>query len=364
MRTTNAAWDTERASVELHIAIFIRVAPVGGGSVITVTEHDFDLTVDVGFGAETFSAFLGMTRSEIDMTADMSSDDLKIEGFLHANGITENDVRAGVYDDADVRVGYFIWDNLAAGPLKMYRGTVGKVTTRSGFAAEIKSLIDAAGQTVNRLTTRFCDTEFMNQGPTLPFCGVVEAPTDWAATTAYTNDDPRDATKRDTVSPTTANDRVYKVKEGAGGTSGGTEPASWNSSLGGETSDGTVTWITERARKIACTVATVTSRREITVTPVVATDAPDDFFGLLRYTSGNNSGQVIEVTSWVLSTKTVKLIGDLPFDPVAAETLDLVARCDKSADGTFGCSFYSNNERFVGQPKMPTEQDLIGLTRQ
>ncbi len=60
---------------------------------------------------------------------------------------------------------------------------------------------------------------------------IVSQPADWAASTAYV--------VGDTIKPTTPNDHIYKCT--TAGTSGGSEPT-WGTTIGGTTSDNTVTW--------------------------------------------------------------------------------------------------------------------------
>ena len=57
---------------------------------------------------------------------------------------------------------------------------------------------------------------------------------DWTATT--------EKAVGDRVLPTTPNDYYYEVAAGGAGTTGGTEPGTWGTTVGGETSDNTVTW--------------------------------------------------------------------------------------------------------------------------
>jgi hypothetical protein len=66
---------------------------------------------------------------------------------------------------------------------------------------------------------------------------ILAAAADWAATTAYS--------LGDVVKPTTRDGNEYVAV--AAGTSDAAEPSPWNTEVGGETTDATVTWIARRA---------------------------------------------------------------------------------------------------------------------
>lgn len=69
---------------------------------------------------------------------------------------------------------------------------------------------------------------------------IVDTFTNWAATHVYTTGEK--------ITPTTPN--TYQYVCTTGGTSNGTEPVTWNTTVGGTTSDNTVVWTTEALNTI------------------------------------------------------------------------------------------------------------------
>jgi hypothetical protein len=77
-----------------------------------------------------------------------------------------------------------------------------------------------------------CEMRVEDDGEIHVFVPKINTSTAWAATTAYA--------LNDTIIPTTPNNYVYICT--TAGTSGGTEPATWSTTIGGTVSDGTVVW--------------------------------------------------------------------------------------------------------------------------
>ena len=68
------------------------------GVVLGFTDHVRDLEVD----GVTYRAGSGYTRTAIRSTADLAVDNLDVESVFSDDGITEEDLRTGKYDFADV----------------------------------------------------------------------------------------------------------------------------------------------------------------------------------------------------------------------------------------------------------------------
>jgi uncharacterized phage protein (TIGR02218 family) len=70
------------------------------GVVLGFTDHVRDLEVD----GVTYNAASGYTRTAIRGTADLAVDNLDVESVFSDDGITEEDLRAGKYDLAKIRM--------------------------------------------------------------------------------------------------------------------------------------------------------------------------------------------------------------------------------------------------------------------
>jgi uncharacterized phage protein (TIGR02218 family) len=110
------------------------------GAVFGFTSHDQDLTVD----GVVYAAATGMSRSAISGNADLSVDNLEAHGVFDSDAITDEDLRAGVWDHAAVRVFDVNWADPSMGQVAQLRGWVGEFTVvRSTYTAELRSLAAA-----------------------------------------------------------------------------------------------------------------------------------------------------------------------------------------------------------------------------
>lgn len=114
------------------------------GVVLGFTDHDRDLTFD----GTTFRADSGMTAKAIQQGTGLSVDNSEVFGALRSDAIAEEDILAGRYDGADVRVWLVNWSDPAVRVLQ-FRGTLGEITRSGGaFTAELRGLTEALNQPV------------------------------------------------------------------------------------------------------------------------------------------------------------------------------------------------------------------------
>lgn len=322
------------------------------GMVQGFTEHDRDLSIDLGDGdgAVTYKAATGYTRTAITSSADLKADNLEVDGILDSAGIAEADLDAGLYDHAKIEIFVVNHADLSQGVIKLRKGFLGEVTQRGElFVAELQGLMGVLSQELVELYTPDCRADLGNGR-----CKVRLDPPQWPATTAVTLRPARDGGLGSVVKPTTFNGRHFECI--TAGTTGATEPA-WNTILGATTNDGTAVWMAERALTLPATADVVTSNREFTLT--VTTDAPDVLLtgGLLTFTSGVNTGLKREVKSWILATKKVITFLAFPFTISNGDALTITAGCDKTV-ATCRDSF-DNIHNLRGEPYVPGIRQVI-----
>jgi uncharacterized phage protein (TIGR02218 family) len=124
------------------------------GTEFFFTDHDVDLVVD----SETYVAAVGYTRTAIAANADMSVDNMDVNGIFDDASITETDLRSGLFDGAEVRVFLVNWANPAQGSMALRRGRLGDVlVTPSGvFQSQLMGFGQVLQQTVGDLFTPSC----------------------------------------------------------------------------------------------------------------------------------------------------------------------------------------------------------------
>jgi uncharacterized phage protein (TIGR02218 family) len=123
------------------------------GVVLGFTDHIRDLEID-GVG---YRAAGGYTRTAIRGTADLAVDNLDVESVFSDDGITETDLRAGLYDFAEIRMFLVNYQDLGQGILKLRRGWLGEVSIRDGmYVAELRGMAQKLQMTVGEVYAPDC----------------------------------------------------------------------------------------------------------------------------------------------------------------------------------------------------------------
>lgn len=137
MKSVSAGLAAHIADDALSLATLWRITRLDG-QVFTFTDHNADIV----YGGETYVAALGYQRSAISSRADLAVDETELLGLLNSASINETELRAGVWDFADVRIFVVNWADLTQGELKQRRGKLGEVIVRDdgSFRAELRGL--------------------------------------------------------------------------------------------------------------------------------------------------------------------------------------------------------------------------------
>lgn len=296
------------------------------GQVYGFTTHSSDLVVD----GVTYKASTGFLPTTAESAADLSVDNMECTGIIDSVDIKEEDILAGKWDGAKVEIFMVNWQDPSMGKIILPGwGWIGEITLRNGkFVAEVRGLAQALQQTIVELISPLCRANLGDNR-----CKVRLDPPAWAASTAYTVRDDYAAETGSEVKPLTTTSPYRYFKCVTAGTSGTTEPA-WDTTIGNQTTDGTVVWECYRALQVNGTVNTVTDRSNFSA-DLDSQDDPDGFFsfGVITFTSGKNNGVQREVkqhTSSGANPQTFILYEPLPFDLQVGDTFTVTAGCDKT----------------------------------
>ncbi len=130
------------------------------GTAFHFTAHDVDLPIDIadGKGEQTYQANSSYNRSAIKNDDTLSVDNLDLTGVLESGLITENELRNGLFDFAEVRIFLVNYADLTQGILRMRKGWLGEVTiTPNGFfLAELRGLTQAFSRNVGEKYSPEC----------------------------------------------------------------------------------------------------------------------------------------------------------------------------------------------------------------
>ncbi len=126
-----------------------------------LTDNDEDLTLDPEGGGSpvTFLAAGGYTRSNIVNTAGLSVDNLDISSHLDPNftNITERDIRAGLFDFAEVEMWLVVFQDTTLGTVPLRRGYLGEVSLEDDiYLAEFRGLVQLLTQSMVEVYSPQC----------------------------------------------------------------------------------------------------------------------------------------------------------------------------------------------------------------
>lgn len=119
------------------------------------TDHDRSLSFD----GVTYDAVSGFTASQVESSLGLAVDNLTLAGALSSATLNEDDLAAGLYDNAAIQIWRVNWAAVDQRVL-MRAGTIGEATRNDGaFQAEIRGLAQALNQPVGRVFGHLCDAD-------------------------------------------------------------------------------------------------------------------------------------------------------------------------------------------------------------
>jgi uncharacterized phage protein (TIGR02218 family) len=125
------------------------------GVVLGFTDHDCDLLVD----GTTYKAATGFTATAIEDQLGLAVSNLDVDGALSSAAITEDDLNAGLYDDASVTIMRVNWQEVSQRVI-LRSGFLGQVTRGEAvFSAELRGLAARLDQSAGRVFQRTCAWE-------------------------------------------------------------------------------------------------------------------------------------------------------------------------------------------------------------
>jgi len=134
------------------LAELVKITRVDG-TVIGFTTHDRDLVVeDVTYAAD--GSFSG---GSLKQSVNLKESDYDISGILGSESISEEDIRKGLYDHAQIEVFVCNWADLSQGVLRLRKGWLGEVAVNGeGYVASLRGMHDLLQQRVGDSYTPEC----------------------------------------------------------------------------------------------------------------------------------------------------------------------------------------------------------------
>lgn len=123
------------------------------GGVFAFTEHDRPLLIN----GDTYLPSNGFSSSSFSQKNDLSVANINVVALM-SDTIREDDLHAGRFDNADVKIFAVFWDKLHLGTMPLMGARFGEVTFREGdFETELRSKAQRLQQKTGRVYELECD---------------------------------------------------------------------------------------------------------------------------------------------------------------------------------------------------------------
>lgn len=167
MKTLSAELEAHYTQQSTTIATCWK-ATLRNGTIMGFTQHDCDINGSDIAGLADGVIYLargGYTRSDIASNTNLDIDNNDIDGLFDSELITEDDLRAGLWDGAEIEIFEVNVDDLSMGRNKIRKGTLGQITAgRQQFHSEMFGMTYVYGvNTICELTQPGCRAKFGDQ---------------------------------------------------------------------------------------------------------------------------------------------------------------------------------------------------------
>jgi hypothetical protein len=345
MRTVPAALQTHLNTGSTELANLWAITRQDGNAYF-FTDHD----QDISYGGDVYKAAIGYKRSSISTQSTLAVDDSENEGIIDDDSITEEELRAGLWDGADIILFAIRWSNPALGDIEFKRGTLGEVVFRDNglFYTEIRGITQALQVQQGEYYTATCRAQLGDRR-----CKIPLRPNERLNSTAY-------AVGVFMRVNESGGAIVYTSDEGSAiwecttaGTSAGSDPGGWAAGLPGDTvTDGTVVWTKRTAWTRAAQIDTVTSATVLVLKNYDIDTYADGWFegGVMVWETGLNAGTIREVIEWDQASRTITLLGPPPYVSAVDDRVRVQPGCDRV--NTTCRNKFDNWLNFRGEPQI------------
>lgn len=285
MKTASTDLQTHLQKSCMTLAVLWKVTRTDG-TVLGFTTHDQDIT----YGGVTYAAATGMANTASDSASDMSVDNMEVTAFLDSSAITEDDIRAGLYDNAVVEVRVVNWQDLTQGDYIERKGYTGNVRMVNGvFTAELRGLTQKLTTQLGSTYGSVCRAELGSQLNLTPSGSYIQWPCGVDLSAFEQNGEVASSADARTITPT--------------------------------------------------------------FTDSPALSHPSGYFdnGLMTFTSGALNGRTFEIKSW--DGTDLKMFLPLPTQPTAGDTFTITPGCDHTTNDCI--NKFNNIVNFKGEPFIP-----------
>jgi uncharacterized phage protein (TIGR02218 family) len=118
------------------------------------TDHDQDLVIS----GQTYLSAIGYERTALSANPSLTVDNMEVTGIFDSDTLTNDDLRTGLFDFAEVHVFQVNWADLTQGVMRLRRGYLGEISAMpSGvFHSELRGLVQRFTAKVGDVYTAEC----------------------------------------------------------------------------------------------------------------------------------------------------------------------------------------------------------------
>jgi hypothetical protein len=370
MRTVSVGLSNHLAGEVTTIARCLRITQANG-TVNAYTDHDEPIV----YGGITYSPITVGTPTEVASSAALNVDTVDVSGINDSAGITDDELRAGLWDYAGFQLFVVNYNDLSQGAMILRTGRLGEVTMDRGqFKTELRGLTQAYSRTIGEIVSPSCRAVLGDSR-----CGVAMGP--------YTVTGTIDSVAADGVT-------LFDAERTEAGPDGGLSMVfvqgnptlCTTSGSPGEHLDlpnGSPIVISGATGQYAVLNIVTTLSGYVrgndydefdllidsstfsggqgspVVTPLGSTSGYFDY-GVMTMTSGANDGLSMEVKSYTVGQIVLQL--PFPYAVAVGDSYSLTAGCDRSF--TTCKDRFSNVLNFRGEPYVPGLDKVIQVGRQ
>lgn len=135
---------------------------LSNGDMLGFTDNTADITFDLGDGDGDllYQAATGYDRSAIKGEVSLDVGGLEVQGLLDSSAINAADLRAGLYDYAELWIFAVNYKDLTMGPYKIAAGRLGQVSLHGLlYVAQVETLVGQLQRPILRTYTPDCDAD-------------------------------------------------------------------------------------------------------------------------------------------------------------------------------------------------------------
>ena len=151
-RTISSALKAHLQNGTATLAVLTRITRTDG-AVLGFTSHDRAIS----FGGVDYAATDSLSASAVTGEAAASTTNMEAVGIISSDSITDEDLRAGRYNQAEILTQVVNWADLTMGAIILQRGFVGAVHSEDvQYKVEVRGLGDLLRQRIGITTSRTC----------------------------------------------------------------------------------------------------------------------------------------------------------------------------------------------------------------